>query len=235
MLSFLPPMKRLLHRTEVVLLGTGIVLVGIFAAAWLHRTLMSRASLRAFDLRVAAAGQPASGSAQDPDRGAGGEGSPVHPDGVDFSLWSPKRIEGYRASLDAQLGAPLAVLRIPKLDLVVPVLEGTDELALNRGVGHIEGTVRPGVAGNVGIAGHRDGFFRGLKDIAIGDRLDLVTVDGTESFQVEGITIVPPTDVSVLAATTHPTVTLVTCYPFYFVGSAPLRYIVRAVRIDRVS
>jgi sortase A len=227
-------MKRLLHRTELVLMGAGLVLVGLFAVAWLHRGVMSRASLRAFDRRVAAAGQPAVTSAQDPARGAGG-GSPVHLGEVDFSLWSPKRIEGYRASLDAQLGAPLAVLRIPKLDLVVPVLDGTDELALNRGVGHIAGTARPGVAGNVGIAGHRDGFFRGLKDIVVGDRLDLVTVEGTESFQVEGITIVPPSDVSVLAATAQPTVTLVTCYPFYFVGSAPLRYIVRAVRVDGES
>lgn len=231
MLSCLPPMKRLLHRTEMVLVSAGLVLVGLFGVAWLHRTVMSRASLRAFDRSVAAAGQPGSGSVQDP---AGSGASAVHPEKVDFSLWSPKRIEGYRASLDAQLGAPLAVLRIPKLDLVVPVLEGTDELALNRGVGHIAGTPRPGSPGNVGIAGHRDGFFRGLKDIAVGDRLDLATVDGTESFQVEGITIVPPSDVSVLAATAQPTMTLVTCYPFYFVGSAPLRYIVRAVRVDGV-
>lgn len=225
-------MRHLLHRTELALMGAGLVLVGIFAAAWLHRTVMSRASLRAFDFRVAAAGQPPSGSVQDP---AGSGGSAVHPGGVDFTLWSPKRIEAYRASLEAQIAAPLAVLRIPKLDLVVPVLEGTDELALNRGVGHIEGTPRPGEAGNVGIAGHRDGFFRGLKDIVVGDRLDLATDDGTESYQVAGITIVPPSDVSVLAATAQPTVTLVTCYPFYFVGSAPLRYIVRAVRVESVS
>ena len=220
------------RRAERVLMGAGLVLVGLFAAAWLDRVVMSRASLRVFDLAVAAASEPASTAASDPAPIPSVVGVPARPDEVDFSLWSEKRINAYRTSLDAQLGAPLAVLKIPKLDLVVPVLEGTDELALNRGVGHIAGTALPGSPGNVGIAGHRDGFFRGLKDVGVGDRLDLVTVDGPQSFQVEGITIVPPEDVSVLAATNRPTVTLVTCYPFYFVGNAPLRYVVRAVRVE---
>ena len=88
----------------------------------------------------------------------------------------------------------------------------------------------PGAQGNLGIAGHRDGFFRGLKDIAPGDTLELETTAGREFYVVDDIRIVGPEEVSVLAGTPNQTITLVTCYPFYFVGSAPQRYIVRAVQ-----
>jgi sortase A len=128
--------------------------------------------------------------------------------------------------------APLAVLRIPKIHLEVPVLEGTDDVTLDRGVGHIEGTPLPAAGGNVGIAGHRDGFFRGLKDIGVGDGLELETVRGSEAFVVENVWLVKPEDVWVLDSTDTPQLTLVTCYPFYYVGSAPQRYIVRASRAE---
>ena len=127
---------------------------------------------------------------------------------------------------------PLAVLRISAINLEVPVLEGTDDLTLNRAVGHIEGTAAPGETGNVGIAGHRDGFFRGLKDIHLGDTFDLFTEKGNSRYVVDEIVIVSPDDVSVLAPRSKPALTLVTCYPFYFVGSAPLRYIVHATITD---
>ena len=87
---------------------------------------------------------------------------------------------------------------------------------------------RPGEIGNVGIAGHRDGFFRGLKDVAIGDTLELVTEKRINTYVIDRIVIVEPSDVSVLGARPNPSVTLVTCYPFYYVGSAPHRYIVQA-------
>jgi sortase A len=109
------------------------------------------------------------------------------------------------------------------------VLPGTDEFVLNRGVGHIEDTARPGAEGNCGIAGHRDGFFRGLKDIALGDAIELETLDGRQMYHVERRWIVDPEDVSVLDPTPVRSLTLVTCYPFYFIGSAPQRFIVRAV------
>jgi sortase A len=147
----------------------------------------------------------------------------------DTSLWSPNRIRGYQASLERQLPSVLAVLRIPKIKLEVPILEGTDEWTLNRGVGHIEDTPRPGVTGNVGIVGHRDGFFRGLKDIHVGDSIELDTGTAKTMYRIERIWIVKPEDVSVLDPTPGPALTLVTCYPFFFVGSAPDRYIVRAV------
>jgi LPXTG-site transpeptidase (sortase) family protein len=146
----------------------------------------------------------------------------------DTSTWATKRLAEYREALD-QREIPDAVLRIPKLKLEVPVYEGTSETNHNRGAGWIPGTAAiesPG--GNVGIAAHRDGFFRPLKDIAVGDTLFIDTVHATRQYRVTHLDIVDPSDVHVLAGTSGTTVTLVTCYPFYFVGSAPKRFIVRA-------
>jgi sortase A len=145
---------------------------------------------------------------------------------VDFSLWSEKRVAAYKDTLKMDF-TPVGVLRIQKLGIEVPVFDGTDEVILNRGVGRIIGSARVGEVGNVGIAGHRDGFFRPLKDIKVGDTLTLDTMAGTEVYAVDNITLTIPDDVSVLASTTKPTLTLVTCYPFYFIGDAPQRYIVR--------
>ena len=151
---------------------------------------------------------------------------------VDTSLWAEDRIEEYRESLEHEFTPPLAILRIPKIGLEVAVLEGTSELALNRGVGHITGTPRPGDGGNVGIAGHRDGYFRGLKDITEGDLIELETLAGIENYTITELLLVDPPDVWVLEPTGVPSITLVTCYPFYFVGSAPQRYIVRAESVS---
>ena len=127
---------------------------------------------------------------------------------------------------------PLVVLRIARIHLVVPVLEGTSDVTLNRGVGHIEETAMPGTGGNSGIAGHRDGFFRGLKDVGLGDTIELETLQEKQIYRIDRAWIVDPEDVSVLDPTPEQSITLVTCYPFYFVGSAPQRYIVRAVRAE---
>ena len=152
-------------------------------------------------------------------------------DTPDQSLWSPGRISAWRKALSAPAPDPLAVLRIPKIHLEVPVLPGTDDGTLDRGVGHIEDTASPGTDGNTGLAGHRDGFFRGLKDIVAGDVIELDTLQGNESYRVERVWVVDPDDVSVLDPTPTRALTLVTCYPFYFVGSAPQRFIVRAIRV----
>ena len=196
------------------LLIAGLALLGAYAVIWIDGTLQSRARLREFDQRRQEYQQ-----ATLSDR----------PQAVDFRLWSPKRVQAYRASLETNVVSTLAVLRIPKIELEVPVLEGTDDLSLNRGVGWIAGTARPDQHGNVGIAGHRDGFFRGLKDISVGDKLELQTVASTEEYIVDEIEIVSPQDSSVLRPRPQTSLTLVTCYPFYFVGSAPQRYIVHAV------
>jgi sortase A len=145
----------------------------------------------------------------------------------DQRLWSPERIEGYQASLAAVPEAPVAILRVPDLGLEVPVYATASELHLNRGAGLIEGMGMPDTGGNIGIAGHRDGFFRVLKDIQPGQRIEVETRARTHRYRVVSTEVVDPADVSVLADTLDPTVTLVTCYPFYFLGSAPQRFIVR--------
>jgi sortase A len=153
----------------------------------------------------------------------------------DLGLWDQERITAWRSALKESAPPPLAVLRIPKIRLEVAVLPGTDDFVLNRAVGHIADTAVPGADGNSGIAGHRDGFFRGLKDIGPGDAIELETLQGREVYHVERVWVVAPEDVSVLDATPVRSLTLVTCYPFYHVGPAPKRYIVRAVRADNAA
>src|SRR5262249_31287164 len=104
-----------------------------------------------------------------------------------------------------------------------------------RGAGWISGTAKPGELGNVGIAGHRDGFFRGLKDISIGDAINLNTTTRIPRYRVNQIEIVDPDNVWVLKARQAPSITLVTCYPFYFVGNAPLRFIVHGALSETVD
>jgi len=119
-------------------------------------------------------------------------------------------------------------LEIPRLDLAVMVREGADEGTLSKAVGHIPGTAMPGAIGNVGLAGHRDTFFRALRNIRADDTIELKTTSGTYRYVVKSTRIVTPRDVSVLEASGGETLTLVTCYPFYYVGSAPKRFIVHA-------
>ena len=131
---------------------------------------------------------------------------------------------------------PLAKLEIPKIGLSVVVRDGTDAWTLNRGVGHIAGTSYPGSDGNIGIAGHRDGFFRGLRHVGPNDELLLTSPDGfVDRYRIHEARVVQPSDVSVLGRRKEPTVTLVTCYPFSYVGSAPQRYVLTASRVDRTS
>lgn len=148
------------------------------------------------------------------------------------ALWDSSRIHAYQRTLAMHLAPPEAVLRIPKVGIEVPVLEGTDDITLNRAVGHVPGSALPGQNGNIAITGHRDGFFRPLKDIAPGDTIDLdrntATGPITDHYQIRSIRIVFPSDTSVINNTTGSTLTLITCYPFYYVGAAPQRYIVQA-------
>ena len=147
---------------------------------------------------------------------------------VDQSLWAEARTQAYARALKEPAPAALAILRIPRIGLEGPILPGTDEWTLDRGLGWIEGTARPGESGNVGVAGHRDGFFRGLKDVKPGDAIELTTLSGQQVYRIERIFLVSPQDVSVLSPSSTPTLTLVTCFPFYFVGAAPERYVVQA-------
>lgn len=203
------------------LLVSGIALLAFAGGSRLTGEIQRRQDLRRFDAALATSAEATGGGA------AGGAER-----GVDTSLWAPERVRAYEESLRKDFGAPLAALAIPRIGLEVPVLDGTDDLTLNRAVGLIAGTARPGGGGNVGIAGHRDGFFRGLKDVGVGDAIELRTLSGRQTYVVESIRIVAPEDVWVLDPTPSPVLTLVTCHPFYYVGSAPNRFIVRAARRD---
>lgn len=133
---------------------------------------------------------------------------------------------------DHSAALPIAVLRMASIGLEVPVYTDISELNLSRGAGWIEGTAAPNTGGNMAIAAHRDRYFRPLKDIQIGDILELESLAGQGKFRVSRIVIVNPDDVSVLDETLVPTVTLVTCYPFYFFGNAPQRFIVQATAVE---
>jgi LPXTG-site transpeptidase (sortase) family protein len=129
---------------------------------------------------------------------------------------------------DVARGEWLARLEAPALDFAATVLEGTDDRTLRRGAGHIEYTPLPGEPGNIGIAGHRDTAFRPLRNAKAGDRLTMTTAARVFDYRVVETLIVNPDDVEVLDPTGNATLTLVTCYPFNFIGSAPKRFIVRA-------
>ena len=142
--------------------------------------------------------------------------------------WSEGRKSEYERSLSGDAGTTLAILRIPSTGTEVPVFDSLSDTALNRGAGHVGGTALPGRNGNIAIAGHRDGFFRSLKDVEIGTEIELTTLRGSRTFRVSELQIVDPLEVSVLDPTEVTMLTLITCYPFYFIGPAPERFIVRA-------
>jgi len=208
--------RRRLHVLECIALAMAVVLGGVWATARGLAWASERRSVAAFH-------EAARASAAAPRTGA----RPPTVE-VDQSLWDRSRIRAYARALTRPTPPPLALLRIPRLGLEVPVLTGTDEWTLDRAVGHIEGTSRPDQAGNVGIAGHRDSFFRVLKDITEGDVIELALPGEVRRFRVQQVSIVKPSEAHVLAPTRSARLTLVTCYPFYFVGSAPRRFIVQA-------
>ncbi len=207
--------KLLLRFLESGLLTTGAIMLASFLLIRGWGDYQGWSDIRAFEEAVAAE------IVVDTGKGASYAPEP------DYSLWSSKRINDYHEGNEQRDEPPLAIMSIDSLDLKVPIYNGTDEINLNRGVGRIKGTGWIDSPGNLGVAGHRDGFFRVLKDIQLGDSIDMLTHQGKSKFVVSSITIVDPTDVSVLAPTDESTITLVTCYPFYFVGHAPKRYIVK--------
>jgi sortase A len=128
-------------------------------------------------------------------------------------------------------GSPIGRIEISSIGIAAMVLEGTDGKTLSVAVGHVPGTPVPGQQGNVVLAAHRDTFFRGLRKIRRDDEIVMTTLDGSYHYLVDSTQVVDPDDIRVLAPTPDDFLTLVTCYPFYFVGPAPKRFIVRARRI----
>jgi sortase A len=123
-------------------------------------------------------------------------------------------------------------LQIPSIGIAVMVVEGTDDSDLKRAVGHIPGTALPWGSGNLGLAGHRDTFFRPLQSIQKGDSITITTLRGEYRYRVLSTSVVEPDDMQVLYPAGHDTLTLVTCFPFGYIGSAPHRFVVRAERIQ---
>jgi len=124
---------------------------------------------------------------------------------------------------------------IPRLKLSAIVREGTGEKTLSLAAGHIPGTALPGAKGNVAVAGHRDTLFRGLREIEKGDVIEFEALNGRFEYEVASTEIVNPEDVAVLQPGLSPELTLVTCYPFDFIGSAPNRFIVKALQVSRTD
>jgi len=129
-------------------------------------------------------------------------------------------------------GTPLAELSISRVGLSAVVLHGSDAHTLRLGLGHIENTPLPGESGNVAIAGHRDSFFRPLRNVQVGDDILLDTPEARVHYRVSSVRVVSSSEVSVIAPTRDATLTLVTCYPFWFIGQAPDRFVVRATRVE---
>ena len=214
--------KKKLGWVEAAFYAGGIALLGVFFLIRFDAEQQREQGIEKFreDLETQV-------RVQDPDTGESILASVTEPD---YEIWNRKRIDAYEKSLEAGISPPIGILTIDKLNIQVPVYNGTDEIDLNRGVGRVLGTAAiDDTSGNLAIAGHRDGFFRPLKDISVGDDIELQTTRGTVSYEVSSIAIVEASEISVLWPTPDRTLTLVTCYPFYYVGHAPKRYIVKAI------
>lgn len=155
---------------------------------------------------------------------------------ISFQVTQARRLEKLESSPASapmgplQPGDPFGRISIPRIGLSAMVAEGDDEDTLRHAVGHIPGTAAPWGAGNVALAGHRDTFFRGLSRVRLDDVIELETLRGTFKYRVERITVVGPQDIQVLQSPEWD-LTLVTCFPFHYVGPAPHRYIVQGSRL----
>lgn len=200
-----------LKRFELILLVVGVKCLLLWSALRVYSFASSRAAVQSFE-------------AIDEGETVAYANSPP----VDVTLWSNERIVAYQRSLFERTGTPIAVLRIPKIGLSAPVFNGTDGWTLNRGVGRVPGTAKIGVLGNLAIAGHRDGFFRELSQLIPGDIVELDHLGNVERYTVTETRVVRPEDISVLSPSASARLTLITCFPFHFIGHAPQRYIVTA-------
>jgi sortase A len=216
----------LLYRgVELLCWGLGLALLGYALLAKIHEAEASEAGLQAFALAAAGDAPVADTTLLTTPNNLL---DTAQLQAVDKSLWSKKRIAQFNDIHKSNSDTPLAVLRIDALNIVVPIYSGTSDFNLNRGAGWVEETAPVDGRGNIAIAAHRDSFFRALKDAKKGQKMTLQTLDGTRHFTLDNIQIISQTETSVLEPSRISKLTLVTCYPFYHVGSAPQRYIVTA-------
>ena len=203
------PLRQILKWSQRALFACAILLLGYCGFALTDAWLFQRRAARELDRQMR-------------ERRTSSHVTPLP-----VSITSPKV-----APAAAVAGSLIGRIEIPRLLLSVVVVEGVDKTSLRRAVGHIPGTALPGNPGNVGLAGHRDTFFRPLKDVKIKDEIQLSTLKGLFKYEVVSLRIVDPENVGVLAPSGENMLTLVTCYPFYFVGPAPQRWIVRAKQVS---
>src|SRR5262245_26006851 len=209
--------KSPLRWLERVLLLIGILCLGTWAYAWLDARYAQYKEGKLLDEALSAPPAAGRGAAAAADTDA---------------LETFRRSGGPPPAAAPPEGTLIGRIEIPRLGVSAIVLQGVDNKTLRRAVGHIPETPLPENGGNVGLAGHRDSFFRDLKDVRTNDVITLKTLEGTYQYRVEWTRIVEPEDTEVLAGTPVPALTLVTCYPFFYVGSAPERFIVRARRAN---
>ena len=196
--------RRELRWIERALIAAGILCLAWVSAAWIESALCQRNARTTLDRMLVATDLPGEGRGR-----AGGSG--------------PDR------GGDAFIGQ----LDIPRLGLSVVVLQGDDDRTLRTAAGHLPETPLPWEEGNVALAGHRDTYFRPLRNVREGDAIELVTLRGRFEYRVRRMLVVGPDDVWVIGPSGDVSLTLITCYPFTYVGSAPRRFIVQAERISR--
>jgi sortase A len=196
------PRRQVLRRIQNIFWALGCAIVGICALAYIRGAVFQYSEQRRFQKTISSSTKERPGPV--------GSNAPI-----------PLR-------LHVTEGALLGRMEIPRLGLSVILVEGVRPRNLRLAVGHIPGTAFPDELGNLGLAGHRDTFFRELKQIRRGDLIIVRTIRGVTQYSVEWTRIVKPKNIDVLEASPVPVLTLVTCYPFYFVGPAPERFIVRA-------
>jgi sortase A len=202
------PLRQILKWAQRVLNVCAVLLLGYCGFALVDSWIFQRRESRDLDRLLR-------------DQRAASEGMP-----------QPESSSSPRVAPAAAADGLIGRIKIPRLLLSAVVFEGVDKTTLRRAVGHIPGTALPGQPGNVGLAGHRDTFFRPLKDLKIKDEVQLSTLGGDFKYKVESIWLVQADDVGVLASAGENMLTMVTCYPFSFVGPAPERWIVRARQVS---
>jgi sortase A len=212
---------RFIHIVEIVCLTVGMLCLGWFAYNWIATEVDQRWA--DYQLESALRGQEPSvpGFVKEEMRSRSGEAAPDARDVPD---------PGPRPRILP--GGVIGRVEVPRLKISAVVRSGVDDKTLKRAVGHVPKTALPGEPGNVGIAAHRDTFFRNLKGVKVGDVIRMVTPSGTYEYAVQSLKIVLPRNIEVLDPTPEPALTMVTCYPFNYVGSAPKRFIVRAKQVS---
>ena len=199
--------------------SAGVLLTGFFLVQIAQGEVQRQAGVEQFELVAQASQASAEPAATGPDAAAVLQQQVDELSDPDTTLWNAARVDDYQASLSADLPEVLGVLEVPSVGLKVPVYSTNTDLVMDRGAGIIDGMSYPHEPGNIGISGHRDGYFRVLKDVKVGDPIVVQSLEGPKRFRIDAIHIVPIKDETLLRDTRDQTVTLVTCYPFYFVGT----------------